>query len=420
MSNKGASQENLSSADKEIAGLIETDLERQNSHIHLIASENFASQAVMEASGSILTNKYSEGFPGRRYYEGCETVDEIEQLAIDRACELFEADHANVQPHSGSSANMAVYLNLLEPGDTVMGMSLDQGGHLTHGSPVNFSGRTYNFVGYGLDKETELINMEEVAELASKTKPKLLIAGYSSYSQELDFKTFREIADSVGAYFMVDAAHFIGLVAGKVVENPAPYADVITATTHKALRGPRGGLILSKEEFAKGIDKNIFPGAQGGAINNQIAAKAVCFKEAMSGDYKSYAQQILNNAHALAESFKAEGLRVVSGGTSNHIVLVDTGSVDDELTGKEAGILLNDIGITLNRNAIPFDTRSPFVTSGIRMGTPAITTCGMKEEEATKVGYLISEALKNRENENRIQELQEEIRNLAKAFQPYE
>ncbi len=420
MSNKGASQENLSSADKEIAGLIEADLERQNSHIHLIASENFASQAVMEASGSILTNKYSEGFPGRRYYEGCETVDEIEQLAIDRACELFEADHANVQPHSGSSANMAVYLNLLEPGDTVMGMSLDQGGHLTHGSPVNFSGRTYNFVGYGLDKETELINMEEVAELASKTKPKLLIAGYSSYSQELDFKTFREIADSVGAYFMVDAAHFIGLVAGKVVENPAPYADVITATTHKALRGPRGGLILSKEEFAKGIDKNIFPGAQGGAINNQIAAKAVCFKEAVSEDYKSYAQQILNNAHALAESFKAEGLRVVSGGTSNHIVLVDTGSVDDELTGKEAAILLNDIGITLNRNAIPFDTRSPFVTSGIRMGTPAITTCGMKEEEATKVGYLISEALKHRENENRVQELQEEIRNLAKAFQPYE
>ncbi len=420
MSNKGASQENLSSADKEIDRLIETDLERQNSHIHLIASENFASQAVMEASGSILTNKYSEGFPGRRYYEGCETVDEIEQLAIDRACELFEADHANVQPHSGSSANMAVYLNLLEPGDTVMGMSLDQGGHLTHGSPVNFSGRTYNFVGYGLDKETELINMDEVAQLASKTKPKLLIAGYSSYSQELDFKTFREIADSVGAYFMVDAAHFIGLVAGKVVENPAPYADIITATTHKALRGPRGGLILSKEEFAKGIDKNIFPGAQGGAINNQIAAKAVCFKEAMSEDYKSYAQQILNNAHALAESFKAEGLRVVSGGTSNHIVLVDTGSVDDELTGKEAGIMLNDIGITLNRNAIPFDTRSPFITSGIRMGTPAITTCGMKEEEATKVGYLISEALKHRENKNRVQELQEEIRNLAKAFQPYE
>ena len=420
MSNKGASQENLSSADKEIAGLIETDLDRQNSHIHLIASENFASQAVMEASGSILTNKYSEGFPGRRYYEGCETVDEIEQLAIDRACELFEVDHANVQPHSGSSANMAVYLNLLEPGDTVMGMSLDQGGHLTHGSPVNFSGRTYNFVGYGLDKETELINMEEVAELASKTKPKLLIAGYSSYSQDLDFKAFREIADSVGAFFMVDAAHFIGLVAGKLVENPAPYADVITATTHKALRGPRGGLILSKEEFAKGIDKNIFPGAQGGAINNQIAAKAVCFKEAMSEEYKSYAQQILENAHALAESFKAEGLRVVSGGTSNHIVLVDTGSVDDELTGKEAGILLNDIGITLNRNAIPFDTRSPFTTSGIRMGTPAITTCGMKTKESTKVGYLISEALKHRENENRVQELQEEIRNLAKAFQPYE
>ena len=315
MSNKGASQESLSSVDGEIAGLINKDLDRQNSHIHLIASENFASKAVMEASGSILTNKYSEGFPGRRYYEGCETIDEIEQLAIDRACELFEAEHANVQPHSGSSANMAVYLNFLEAGDTVMGMSLDQGGHLTHGSPVNFSGKTYNFVSYGLDKETELINMDEVAEVASKTKPKVLVAGYSSYSRDLDFKAFREIADSVGAYFVVDAAHFIGLVAGKVVENPVKYADVVTATTHKALRGPRGGLILSKEEFGKDIDKNIFPGAQGGAINNQIAAKAVCFKEAMSQEYKDYAQQVINNANALAESFISEGLRVVSGGT---------------------------------------------------------------------------------------------------------
>ena len=416
MSNKGASKDNLLSADEEIAGLIKTDLERQNSHIHLIASENFASQAVMEASGSILTNKYSEGFPGRRYYEGCETVDEIEQLAIDRACELFEADHANVQPHSGSSANMAVYLNLLEPGDTVMGMSLDQGGHLTHGSPVNFSGKTYNFVGYGLDRETELINMEEVAELASKTKPKLLIAGYSSYSQDLDFKGFREIADSIGAYFMVDAAHFIGLVAGKVVENPVPYADVITATTHKALRGPRGGLILSKEEFAKGIDQNIFPGAQGGAINNQIAAKAVCFKEAMSEEYKSYAQQILDNAHALAESFKAEGLRVVSGGTSNHIVLVDTGSVDDELTGKEAGILLNDMGITLNRNAIPFDERSPFITSGIRMGTPAITTRGFAEKDVCVVGELIIKALQNKDNEAKLKDIKNDVINLTSKF----
>ena len=420
MSNKGASQENLSSVDKEISNLINKDLERQNSHIHLIASENFASKAVMEASGSILTNKYSEGFPGRRYYEGCETIDEIEQLAIDRACELFEAEHANVQPHSGSSANMAVYLNFLEPGDTVMGMSLDQGGHLTHGSSVNFSGKTYNFVSYGLDKDTELINMDEVADLASKTKPKVLVAGYSSYSRDLDFKAFREIADSVGAYFVVDAAHFIGLVAGKVVENPVKYADVVTATTHKALRGPRGGLILSKEEFAKDIDKNIFPGAQGGAINNQIAAKAVCFKEAMTQDYRDYAQQVLDNANALAKSFIAEGLRVVSGGTSNHLVLVDTSSVDNELTGKEASNLLNEMGITLNRNAIPFDTRSPFITSGIRMGTPSITTCGMKEEESTKVGYLISEALKNRENKERKQELEEEIRNLAKAFQPYE
>jgi len=419
MTQKGASQESLSSVDTEIAGLIDSDLGRQNSHIHLIASENFASKAVMEASGSILTNKYSEGFPGRRYYEGCEVVDEIEQLAIDRACELFEADHANVQPHSGSSANMAVYLSLLEPGDTVLGMSLDQGGHLTHGSPVNFSGRVYNFVGYGLDQDTELINMEEVHRMAVENKPKLIIAGYSSYSQSLNFEKFREIADEVGAYLLVDAAHFIGLVAGKVVENPTKYADVVTATTHKALRGPRGGLILCKEDFAKTIDKNIFPGAQGGAINNQIAAKAVCFKEAMTQEYKDYAQQILNNAVALSDSFTSEGLRVVSGGTENHIVLVDTRSVDDELTGKDAGILLNDKGITLNRNAIPFDPRSPFITSGIRMETPAETTCGMKEKEMKEVGHLISEILKSRNDDSKLQELETKVRDIAKEFQPY-
>lgn len=415
----GASQKKLSETDREIADLITQDLNRQNTHIHLIASENFASRAVMEASGSILTNKYSEGFPGRRYYEGCETIDEIERLAINRACELFDADHANVQPHSGSSANMAVYLQLLNAGDTVMGMNLDQGGHLTHGSPVNFSGRMYDFVGYGLNKESELIDMEQVEKLANQHKPKLLIAGYSSYSQNLDFKAFREIADSIGAYFMVDAAHFIGLVAGKVVDNPMEYADVVTATTHKALRGPRGGLILSKEEFAKDVDKNIFPGAQGGAINNQIAAKAVCFKEALSDDFKVYAQQILDNAKALADSFMNEGLRVVSGGTSNHIVLVDTQSIDEELTGKEAGILLNDMGITLNRNAIPFDTRSPFITSGIRMGTPATTTCGMKEKELTEVGLLISNILKNRNDEKQLVDLKAQVSNLALAHQPY-
>ena len=372
MNKKGASQESLNNVDAEISELINNDLNRQNTHIHLIASENFASKAVMEASGSILTNKYSEGFPGRRYYEGCETVDQIEQLAIDRACELFEADHANVQPHSGSSANMAVYLSILEPGDTVLGMSLDQGGHLTHGSPVNFSGQVYNFVGYGLDEDTELINMETVYNMALEHKPKLIIAGYSSYSQSLDFQKFREIADEVGAHFMVDAAHFIGLVAGKVVDNPTKYADVVTATTHKALRGPRGGIILTREEFAKDIDKNIFPGAQGGALNNQIAAKAVCFKEALTKEYQEYAKQILNNAKALSDSFQEQGLRVISGGTENHIVLVDTRSVDEELTGKEAGILLNDRGVTLNRNAIPFDPRSPFITSGIRMGLSLI------------------------------------------------
>jgi glycine hydroxymethyltransferase len=419
MNNKGASNETLNNVDSEISELIDNDLNRQNTHIHLIASENFASKAVMEASGSILTNKYSEGFPGRRYYEGCEIVDQIEQLAIDRACELFEAEHANVQPHSGSSANMAVYLSLLDAGDTVLGMSLDQGGHLTHGSPVNFSGKLYNFVGYGLDENTELIDMETVYSMALEHKPKLIIAGYSSYSQSLNFKRFREIADEVGAHFMVDAAHFIGLVAGKVVDNPVQYADVVTATTHKALRGPRGGIILSKEEFAKDIDKNTFPGAQGGALNNQIAAKAVCFKEALTKEYKDYSHQILNNAKALASSFQEQGLRVVSGGTENHLVLVDTRSVDEELTGKESGILLNEKGITLNRNSIPFDPRSPFVTSGIRMGTPAVTTCGMKEDELTQVGYLISEILKNRLDENKLNELEEQVRALAKSFQPY-
>ena len=419
MSKTGASQENLSIADVEISDLIEADLNRQNTHIHLIASENFASKAVMEASGSVLTNKYSEGVPGKRYYEGCEIIDQIEQLAIDRACQLFNAEHANVQPHSGSSANMAAYLALIKPGDTVLGMSLDQGGHLTHGSPVNFSGQVYNFVGYGLDPETELINMDNVYEMAIEHKPKLIVAGYSSYSQPLDFKRFKEIANEVDAKFMVDAAHFIGLVAGKVLDNPVEYADVVTATTHKALRGPRGGLILCKEEYAKDIDKFTFPGAQGGPLNNQIAAKAVCFKEALTEEFQQYSQQIVNNAIALSDSFKEQGLRVVSGGTTNHIVLVDTRSVDDDLTGKEAGILLNSKGITLNRNAIPFDPRSPFITSGIRMGTPGVTTCGMKEEELRKVGFLITEMLKNRSDEKKLQDLESEVKALAKSFQPY-
>jgi len=419
MSKTGASQENLSIADVEISELIEADLNRQNTHIHLIASENFASKAVMEASGSVLTNKYSEGVPGRRYYEGCEIIDQIEQLAIDRACKLFNAEHANVQPHSGSSANMAAYLALIKPGDTVLGMSLDQGGHLTHGSPVNFSGQVYNFVGYGLDPETELINMDNVYEMAIEHKPKLIVAGYSSYSQPLDFKRFKEIANEVDAKFMVDAAHFIGLVAGKVLDNPVEYADVVTATTHKALRGPRGGLILCKEEYAKDIDKFTFPGAQGGPLNNQIAAKAVCFKEALTEEFQQYSQQIVNNAIALSDSFKEQGLRVVSGGTTNHIVLVDTRSVDDDLTGKEAGILLNSKGITLNRNAIPFDPRSPFITSGIRMGTPGVTTCGMKEEELRKVGFLITEMLKIRSDEKKLQDLESEVKALAKSFQPY-
>ena len=298
-------------------------------------------------------------------------------------------------------------------------MSLDQGGHLTHGSKVNFSGILYNFVSYGLNEETEKIDMDNVEKLANAHKPKIIMAGYSSYSQDLDYRRFREIADSVGAYLIVDAAHFIGLVAGKVVENPVPYADIVTATTHKALRGPRGGLILCKEEYAKIIDKNIFPGAQGGALNNQIAAKAVCFAEAQTREYEVYAQQIVKNASALSESFLNEGLRVVSGGTKNHLVLVDTRSVDEELTGKDAGILLDDAGVTLNRNAIPFDPRSPFITSGIRMGTPPATTCGMEEKEFQLIGRLISEVLKNREDIKMVSKLKEDIRSLAKSFQPY-
>ena len=412
--------ENLSiqSFDEELWSSLENEKKRQEEHIELIASENYTSPRVLEAQGSVLTNKYAEGYPGKRYYGGCEFVDVAEQLAIDRAKELFGADYANVQPHSGASANAAVFLALCDAGDKVLGMSLDQGGHLTHGAKVNFSGKIYESFSYGLDKSGD-INYDEVQALAEEHKPKVIISGFSAFSGIIKWDRFREIADSVGAYFMVDAAHFIGLVAGKAVENPMKYADVVTATTHKALRGPRGGIILSTEEFAKGVDKNIFPGAQGGALNNQIAAKAVCFKEALSSEFQDYTKQILKNASALSDSFINEGLRVVSGGTTNHIVLVDTGSVDEELTGKDAGTLLNDMGITLNRNAIPFDKRSPFVTSGIRMGTPATTTCGMKEEELTKVGNLISEILKNRSDENKLNELKSEVSNLASQFQPY-
>ncbi|NIA26156.1 MAG: serine hydroxymethyltransferase [Gammaproteobacteria bacterium] len=407
-------------SDPEVAALIKADVIRQDSHIHLIASENFASCAVMQASGSVFTNKYAEGYPRRRYYEGCQVVDEVEDLARQRAVDLFGAEHANVQPHSGSQANMATYFATIKPGDTVLGMRLDQGGHLTHGSPVSFSGHLYNFVAYGVDPKTEIIDMDEVRRLALEHRPKMVLAGYSAYSRRLDYEGFREIADEVGAVFVVDAAHFIGLVAGGAYPNPVPYADIVTATTHKALRGPRGGLILSKEEFAKAIDKAVFPTAQGGALFNQIAAKAVCFREAATPAYREYVYQVVRNAQAMVGRLTSLGLRIVSGTTENHMFSVDVRSIDDELTGKEAATLLDDLGITLNRNAIPFDPRSPFITSGIRIGTPAVTTQGMKEAEVEHVADLIARALRERHDDIVLKEVRGAAGELASRFPPYE
>ncbi|MDH4119042.1 MAG: serine hydroxymethyltransferase [Acidimicrobiia bacterium] len=409
----------IESVDPAIAGLIRKDLERQNTHIHLIASENFASPAVMAASGSVFTNKYAEGYPGRRYYEGCLVVDEMEALAIERAKELFGAGHANVQPHSGAQANMGVYLALLDPGDTVLGMRLDQGGHLTHGSPVNFSGQQYNFVAYGLDPDTERIDMENVRALALEHRPKIVLAGYSAYPRHLDYAAFRAIADEIGAVFMVDAAHFIGLVAGKAFPNPVESADIVTATTHKALRGPRGGMILSTEEYAKVVDKAVFPGGQGGPIESQIAAKAVCFKENATPEFQAYARQILANAAAMADQLQSDGVRLVTGGTDNHLMLVDLRSIDADLTGREAAKLLDSIGITLNFNAIPNDPRPPMHTSGLRIGTPAMTTQGMKEAEATQTAALIARALKERGDSAAVAEVEAQVRELARSFPPY-
>jgi glycine hydroxymethyltransferase len=413
------SMEPIEQVDPEISGLIRKDLERQNSHIHLIASENFASPAVMAASGSVFTNKYAEGYPGRRYYEGCQVVDEMEQLAIDRAKALFGAEHANVQPHSGAQANMGVYFSLLEPGDTVLGMRLDQGGHLTHGSPVNFSGLYYNIVAYGVDPETELIDMDQVRSLALEHRPKIVLAGYSAYSRNLDYEGFRGIADEVGAIFVVDAAHFIGLVAGKSFPSPVPYADVVTGTTHKALRGPRGGLILSREDFGTPVNKAVFPNVQGGPIESQIAAKAVCFREAAQPEFHEYTEQIVANARAMAATMQDEGVRVVSGGTDNHLFLVDLRSVDEDLTGKDAARLLDEQGITLNFNTIPDDPRPPYRASGLRMGTPAVTTQGMKEIEVSEVATLIARALKERDDEAALLEVKGRVGELAASFQPY-
>ena len=409
----------LSNVDPVLADLIARDADRQRTHIQLIASENIVDQAMMEAAGSVLANKYSEGYPGRRYYEGCEVIDEIEQLAIDRAKALFGAEHANVQAHSGSQANMAAYLAVVEPGDTVLGMRLDQGGHLTHGSPVNFSGALFDIVAYGLDEETERIDMEEVRRLAVEHRPKLIVAGYSAYSRIPDWAAFRQIADEVGAVYLVDMAHLTGLVAGGAHPSPVPHADIVTATTHKSLRGPRGGLILSKEELGKAIDKTVFPYAQGGAINHQIAGKALAFERAAQPEFADYAAQIVANAVALADAMAAEGARIVSGGTENHMFLVDLRSLDEELTGKEAATFLDAHGITLNRNAIPFDPRSPFITSGVRIGTPAATTTGMKEDDMATLGRAIVGLLMSRDDEAAVATLQKDVDALIEAFPAY-
>ncbi|MGD2051311.1 MAG: serine hydroxymethyltransferase [Acidimicrobiia bacterium] len=409
----------LEQVDPDLAALIADDVTRQRSKIQLIASENFISVATMQASGSVLSNKYSEGYPGRRYYEGCQVIDEVESLAIDRAKLLFGAEHANVQAHSGSQANMAAYLAVLEPGDTILAMRLDQGGHLTHGSPVSFSGKLFNIVSYGLDPDTEILDLDEVRRLALEHRPKLIVAGYSAYSRLIDWRVFREIADEVGATFLVDAAHIIGLIAGRAHPNPVPHADIVTATTHKALRGPRGGIILCREQFAKAIDKTVFPYAQGGAINSQIAAKALCFKLAGSVEYERYAHQVVRNAQVLANTIGDEGLRIVSGGTDNHMFLTDLRSLDEELTGKESATLLDEYGITLNRNAIPFDPRSPFITSGLRIGTPAVTTAGMMQEEMVTLGRLIVEVLRKRGDQRALEQLGERISELAAEFPSY-
>jgi glycine hydroxymethyltransferase len=409
----------LAKADPSLAALIAKDAQRQRSKIQLIASENFVSYAMMEASGSVLANKYSEGYPGRRYYEGCEVIDEIETLAIDRAKSLFGSDHANVQPHSGSQANMAAYFAVLDPGDTILGMRLDQGGHLTHGSPVSFSGQLFNFVAYGLDPATELIDMDNVRDLAREHKPKMIIAGFSSYSKIVDWEAFRSIADEIGAIFLVDAAHIIGLIAGGAHPNPVPHAHIVTATTHKALRGPRGGLILCDEEYAKAIDKAVFPFAQGGAINHQIAGKALCFKQSATPEFSDYAHQIVRNASVLADAMIGAGARVVSGGTENHMFLTDLRSIDSELSGKEAATLLDEMGITLNRNSIPSDPRSPFVTSGIRIGTAAATTAGMKQEQMVMLGNAIVEILRKRNAPDALELLRTRVGELAAQFPAY-
>ena len=401
--------------DPQVAEAIQLELDRQRTHIELIASENFVSPAVMAAMGTCLTNKYAEGYPGKRYYGGCECVDIVEELARQRACELFGADHANVQPHSGAQANTAVYFAMLKPGDTVMGMSLSHGGHLTHGSPVNMSGSYFNFVPYGVSPETEVIDYDDVRRMAKENKPKLIVAGASAYPRIIDFKELRSIADEVGALLMVDMAHIAGLVAAGEHPSPVPYADFVTTTTHKTLRGPRGGMILCREEYAKAIDKAIFPGTQGGPLEHVIAAKAVSFAEALKPEFKAYQHQIILNAKAMENAFREEGVRMVSGGTDNHLLLLDfTGT---EMTGKMMENLLEDANITVNKNTVPNETRSPFVTSGIRVGTPAATTRGLKEAEMKQVACWITRVL--REGEAAVPAVRREVEALMANYPLY-
>ena len=410
---------NLKTVDPEIQKAIDQELSRQREKLEMIASENIVSTAVMQAQGSILTNKYAEGYPGKRYYGGCEYVDIVEQLAIDRAKKLFGAEYANVQPHSGAQANTAVYFALLQPGDTILGMNLTDGGHLAHGSPVNISGKYFKIIPYGVDKETERIDYDELERLAKEHQPKLIVGGASAYSRVIDFERMAQIAKSVGAYLMIDMAHIAGLVAAGLHPSPVPYADVVTTTTHKTLRGPRGGLILCRDaEFGKQFNKAIFPGIQGGPLMHVIAAKAVAFKEALSDEFKVYQQQVLDNAKALADELVKKGFRIVSGGTDNHLMLVDLRSKN--ITGKEAQFLLDEIGITANRNTIPFEPLSPFVTSGIRLGTPALTTRGLKEEDIREVADIIADVIENREDSAVIETTKAKVQAICKKFPLYE
>ena len=407
----------LQEVDHEVSSAIAEEVRRQDGTLELIASENFVSKAILEAVGSVFTNKYAEGYPGRRYYGGCEFADVVETLAIERAKDLFGAEHANVQPHSGTQANVAAYLALLEPGDKILGMNLSHGGHLTHGHPLNFSGRFFEVVPYGVDKDSERIDYDSLAELAAREKPRLIVAGASAYSRIIDFEKMGEIARSVGAYLMVDMAHIAGMVATGLHPSPVPHADVVTTTTHKTLRGPRGGMILCREEHKKMINRNVFPGNQGGPLVHVIAGKAVCFQEAQSEGFREYQSQVLKNASVLADTLQKKGFRIVSGGTDNHMFLMDVFSRG--LTGKDAEAKLEEAGLTVNKNTIPFDQHPPMVTSGIRIGTPAVTTRGMKEPEMEMIGSLIAEVLSNLESEKVVSEVKSKIAELTSVFPLY-